>query len=257
MKGVIPRLQKDLIVLHNLKISLLGLSLLAVLSGCQTAQTKSDNITRIQIEEAHLSHLSEKAQVSLKIYSGTELVEEMEFSGLNRLPYIYTPTKALSGTRLRAEVSVSKAGEVLLTAKSPLVPQQVNPVVLQAQQSESLTESYWSAVDVVDRGIPPSVKTTLALRENGRISGFSGCNHYRGQYSQISRFVEIAEFETTNNICANPVMYHEGRYFRFLKSVDYYEIREGKLLLFMPESDLPIVFDRTDKAAVQLSMKKK
>lgn len=242
-------------MLNNLKFFLLSLPVLAVISGCQTTAPKPDNVTRIQIEDGSLTRLSKKAQVNLEIYSGSQLVEKAEFSGLNPLPYIHNPAVELNGADLRAEVSVSMGGEILLLGESTLAPAETNHLALKPQDSSSLTESYWQAVDIVGRGIPPTVKTTLALRENGRISGFAGCNQYRGRYNEAARFVEIGQFESTNNICANPVMYHENRYFRFLKTAEYYEIKENKLLLYTSEGETPIVFDRTERADVLLSLK--
>ncbi len=226
----------------------------ASLMGCQSSNLKQTGASQIEIEGQGLSRISDKAKVALVIRSGDQLLEAVEFSGLSKLPFRFTPKTIINDAT--AEVTVSFSGATVLTGKQKLVANQLNTVVLTSSEVKETEESYWKAVDIAGRGIPPDVSTTIALRDNGRITGFAGCNQYRGNYRTLSSFIVVEDIETTSNICANPVMYHENRYFKFLKSVEIFKEENGQLKLYTAESEQPIVYSSIDKQEILLSLQK-
>ena len=226
----------------------------ASLIGCQSSNLKYTNTSQIEIEGQGLSRISDKAKVALVIRSGDQILEAVEFSGLSQLPFRFTPKTNIND--VTAEVTVSFSGATVLTGKQQLVANQLNTVVLRSSEAKETEETYWKAVDIAGRGIPPDVSTTIALRNQGRITGFAGCNQYRGNYRTLSSFMVVESIETTSNICANPVMYHENRYFKFLKSVEIFKEENGQLMLYTAESDQPIVYKSIDKQEILLSLKK-
>lgn len=232
------------------------LPLILFLCGCQSASVKPEGATLIKIEGNSLSRISKNAEVRIEIYSGSTLLEAQTKKGLNHLPFEYVPNSAISESNARVVVSVWLEGEQLLSGETAILPKQINHVVVSGGEQNTLIHSYWKAVDISGRGIPPNISTTMILRENGRISGFAGCNQYRGDIKTVARFVQIGNLENTHNICANLVMYHENRYFKLLKSAEYFEVKGDQLKLFTPENAKPIIFDRTDKDTVLLSYKR-
>lgn len=239
------------------KFHLLTLLLFVVsLAGCQSSSVKQSNVTRIDIEGNSLSRISDMAQVQLFIYSGDKVLEQADFSGLERLPFAYVPKLEQGNEQLTARVSVLFGGVEVLQGKTAVLPKQSNTLTLEPLSVTTREETYWKAVDIAGRGIPPDVSTTIALRTQGTITGFAGCNQYRGHYQAVSSFIAFNEIETTSNICANPVMYHENRYFKFLKSVEIFKVTDEQLLLYTSESDQPIVFTSVDKQEMLLSLRK-
>lgn len=226
----------------------------AAVAGCQSSGLKQITTSQIEIEGQGLSRISDKAKVDLVIRSGDQILETVEFSGLSELPFRFTPKTNINDAT--AEVMVSFSGATVLTGTQQLVANQLNTVVLTSSEAKKTEETYWKAVDIAGRGIPPDVSTTIALRDKGRITGFAGCNQYRGHYRTLSSFIVVEAIETTSNICPNPVMYHENRYFKFLKSVELFKEENGQLMLYTAESDQPIVYNRVDQQGVLLSLKK-
>ena len=225
-------------------------------AGCQSTSVRQSGTTQITIEDNGLSRISDKTQVIIQIKSGESILETLKFNGLAPLPYTFTPSLVSENSSLTALVSVTFADEVILRAEKVLILKQMNSISFQRTDSDAKDESYWAAVDVAGRGIPPDVSTTIALRGQGKITGFAGCNQYRGFYRTVSSLIVFDEIESTSNICANPVMYHENRYFKFLKSVEIFHLDNDQLMLYTSESDKPIVFTRIDKQEILLSLGK-
>lgn len=232
------------------------LTVFLLIAGCQSAGVRHAGTTQITIEDNGLPRISDKAQVRIQIKSGDSVLETAKFNGLAPLPYTFTPSLASGKSPLKALVTVTFAGEVILSAEKELTPNQMNSVSFQRTGSDTREESYWAAVDIAGRGIPSDLFTTIALRDQGKISGFAGCNQYRGFYRTVSSLIVFNEIESTSNICANPVMYHENRYFKFLKSVEIFHLDNDQLMLYTSESDKPIIFTRIDKQEILLSLRK-
>ena len=232
------------------------LTVLLSIAGCQSAGVRQAGTTQITIEDNGLTRISDKALVSIQIKSGDSILETVEFNGLAPLPYTFTPSLVSGNSPLTAMVTVTFADEVILRAEKELTANQMNSISFQKTGSDTKEESYWAAVDIAGRGIPPDVSTTIALRDKGKITGFAGCNQYRGFYRTVSSLIVFDEIETTSNICANPVMYHENRYFKFLKSVEIFHLDNDQLMLYTSESDKPIIFTRIDKQEILLSLGK-
>ncbi|MGH1461713.1 MAG: META domain-containing protein [Neptuniibacter sp.] len=228
---------------------------LLVLTGCQTSNFKAGSVTQISIENHALTRISEKALVTIEFRSDDRVLETTEFYGLKRLPFVYTPNSVSGESGIRAFVTVDFNGNQVVRAEKSLTPNALNNISLSSTDSELSGETYWKAVDIAGRGIPPYVTTTLVLRANGRVNGFAGCNQYRGEYSTLSMFMEFSQIENTHNICPNPVMYHENRYFKHLQSAELFEFESDQLSLFTQLSDKPIIYNRIDKQELLLSLR--
>lgn len=241
--------------LHSLRV-LFFLTVFLSIAGCQSAGVRQAGTTQITIENNGLTRISDKAQVRIQIKSGDSILETVEFNGLAPLPYTYTPSLDSENSPLTVLVTVTFADKVILSAEKALTSNQMNSISFRKTGSDTREESYWAAVDIAGRGIPPDVSTTIALRNQGEITGFAGCNQYRGFYRTVSSLIVFDKIESTSNICANPVMYHENRYFKFLKSVEIFHLDNDRLMLYTSESDKPIIFTRIDKQEILLSLGK-
>ncbi|WP_372737808.1 META domain-containing protein [Neptunomonas sp.] len=72
----------------------------------------------------------------------------------------------------------------------------------------SLKNSSWNVPSVASRGLMDYPKLTFTFKET-EISGFSGCNRFRGSYTVLDSRLEIDELITTRKLCSKVVMFQE------------------------------------------------
>ncbi|EAR61235.1 META domain-containing protein [Neptuniibacter caesariensis] len=226
------------------------------LSGCQPSSVnKHPNSPKdLVINHASLSHLSSDAIVSVTLDYKGEQKNQVRQIVVENLPFHYNLKDTSISDLEKIEVEVKIGNQVQLRGSGSGA--MINMIQLSEVSSQPLTNTFWKAVDISGRGIPLSGTTTLAVLDNGKLSGYSGCNQYRSNFSFAGSFIDIKEPLLTRKICSSPVMYHENRYLQLLQSAEYFEINaEGRLNLFLAESDKPIIFEPTTQQAVRVSLK--
>lgn len=103
----------------------------------------------------------------------------------------------------------------------------------------------WVAEDIGGKGIIDNSHLTLTLA-NGGVSGSSGCNTYRGQYTHDGLSLTFGPMMSTRMACMAEALGNQERdYLDVLSKVTGYEITaegalilkaaDGRALRFMPE----------------------
>lgn len=86
----------------------------------------------------------------------------------------------------------------------------------------------------------PLADTTItAIFEDGRVSGSSGYNSYRGEYKVKKSKLTLGTLQWTVMLCTEPegVMEQENDYIEMLLAAERYELRDGELLIYFTEHD--------------------
>ena len=230
----------------------------SVLSGCQTQLVNTEPQSGyVSIQSKALSHLPPTAKVVISFLDSEGLVKQDELNGIKHFPYYYRLPEFSARTPSNVEVNISIGNGQSLLRGEGVVSEDANvSIQLDALTGKDLANTYWQAIDISGRGLPPTVKTILAFNNKGKLSGHAGCNHYRTAYSSSANFIEIEKAELTRQICSSPIMYHENRYLHFLKGAEYYSIdKEGNLSIYVSEREKPIKFSVATYQEVEVTMR--
>ncbi len=230
----------------------------SVLSGCQTQLVNTEPQSGyVSIQSKVLSHLPSTARVVISFIDDKGVVKQDELDGIRSFPYYYRLPEFSERLPSSVEVNISiGSGESVLSGEGVVSTGANVNIQLQALTGKDLANTYWQAVDISGRGLPPTVKTTLAFNNKGKLSGHAGCNHYRTAYSSNANFIEIEKTELTHQICSSPIMYHENRYLHFLRDAEYYSIdKEGNLSIYVSEREKPLKFSAATYQEVEVTMR--
>lgn len=85
---------------------------------------------------------------------------------------------------------------------------------------------------------------TLTFEENGQISGESGCNFYRGSYSESGAALEFEEITGTLKACEDQIMEQEQQYLQALRSASRFTIEGDSLTIWYQEEGGVLNFTR-------------
>lgn len=107
----------------------------------------------------------------------------------------------------------------------------------------SLKDSSWNVLSVASRGLMDLPKLTLSFKE-AEVSGFSGCNQFRGRYTVVDSRLEVGELLTTRKLCSKVIMFQE-----------YLLLNELKKTLFLSRTDNRVILlTNNNGEATTLSM---
>lgn len=93
-------------------------------------------------------------------------------------------------------------------------------------------------------GTDETVEQFIQFSENGKLSGFAGCNSLFGSYSTkgaemgSDRSLKLGPLATTRKACSSPVMNAEFEFLKNLESVATYKRSSRHLELFDEEEKL-------------------
>jgi len=73
------------------------------------------------------------------------------------------------------------------------------------------------------------------------ITGFAGCNHLRGRYTQRGTQLALSALASTRKACAQPQMRQEQRFIELLGAADAYRI-EGRTLSLLQGDTVRLSF---------------
>ena len=93
---------------------------------------------------------------------------------------------------------------------------------------QSLEGTEWTLVSGVEA--PPNAVPTVTF-DGELVTGFAGCNDYRGEYEVEGDSIEIVGIAVTAMGCPAPEMQTEEAYFSVFDQVDAWSIEDGELVL--------------------------
>lgn len=102
----------------------------------------------------------------------------------------------------------------------------------------SVKNSAWSVLSVASRGLMDYPKLTLSFDE-AEVSGFSGCNQFRGGYTIVDSRLEVGELSTTRKLCSKVIMFQE-----------YLLLNELKKILLLSRTDNRVILLKNNNGEV-------
>jgi heat shock protein HslJ len=101
-----------------------------------------------------------------------------------------------------------------------------------AQPGISLDGTEWVLLRLATGHLVPGSYITLIF-DGGQISGYGGCNRYRGHYEVVDSALTIPEITRTARACPGleGVMDQEAAYVRTLTDAAYFQVKDERLLI--------------------------
>ncbi|MFC2037136.1 META domain-containing protein [Chloroflexota bacterium] len=101
-----------------------------------------------------------------------------------------------------------------------------------AQPGISLESTEWVLLRLGTSHLVPGSHITLSF-DGGQVSGYGGCNRYRGRYEVVDGALSIPEITRTARACPGleGVMDQEAAYVRALTSAAYFQVEDEGLLI--------------------------
>ena len=250
------RIQKDLNVF--LRAFLLVFLICTALMGCQSLDVRTGtNHNYLKVSSDAIAHITDKADIVLTLSQQGDVLDVIHYPQINYIPYTVKLPNNMPLDGVMADIKVIMDGAELMYGITVLSDISANHIELFPAYEKPLTKTVWKAEDISGRGIPSFLETTLTIKENGEWGGFSGCNHYKGHYRTAASLIEANDFVLTRKRCSSPVMFHENRFLKYLKMVEYFSVQNDKLTLFVEGTDKPIVFSAIKSAGQSLSQNAK
>lgn len=97
----------------------------------------------------------------------------------------------------------------------------------------------WQVEDISQGGIIDNSMVTLALTDDGRVSGSTGCNRYFGNVSLGSDTFSVSGIGSTRRACAPALMMQETRFLDALQSTRRFELDSHTRLILIDEHGTP------------------
>lgn len=93
-----------------------------------------------------------------------------------------------------------------------------------------LDGTVWQVEDVDQGGIIDSSMITVAFND-GRVTGYTGCNRYFGSYETVGSSITVRELASTLKACAPAISAQEQRFLHGLMGATSYRMESGTWLL--------------------------
>ena len=119
--------------------------------------------------------------------------------------------------------------------------------ILSINPFADLVNTYWKVVSIYDApvamGSSQMREAFLKLmRKDRKITGFSGCNNYKGTYEFAGNTLRFGPVAMTRKVCLNG-METETNLMRVLANTAYYSIHEHRLKLYDQQRNVIATLD--------------
>jgi heat shock protein HslJ len=94
-----------------------------------------------------------------------------------------------------------------------------------------LTGPAWQIGSLAGEPLPADVQPTLRFESDGAVTGFDGCNHFRGRYRITGVGVRFAELASTRMACTGSRGDVAGKLYAALDGVRLFRLADGHLIL--------------------------
>ncbi|MGL4241117.1 MAG: META domain-containing protein [Beijerinckiaceae bacterium] len=99
----------------------------------------------------------------------------------------------------------------------------------------ALRGSEWRVISLSGGGLPADAGVTVAFHAENRVTGRSGCNSYFATAESLGGRIAFGAVGSTRRACPPPQMALETRFLQILRSVDRWDMRNGRLTLMAPD----------------------
>lgn len=116
----------------------------------------------------------------------------------------------------------------------------------QSTKSDKLTElrgTHWTV-----EGIPRQVTASMAFGQDGRLTGFSGCNRFFATYTSDGARLTISGIGSTKKMCPDVEMSVERELLKTLEVVNRWQGTAQKITLTAPVNQTKIQLARDTKS---------
>jgi len=110
------------------------------------------------------------------------------------------------------------------------------------QQPVNLTGTQWTLEEIGGKPAIEHSKATLAFLQAGRVSGHGSCNRFMGPAEMSGDKIKLGPLAGTKMMCDPGASDQETAYLKALESVQKFEVKDGKLLIYVAGSDAPLRF---------------
>lgn len=104
-----------------------------------------------------------------------------------------------------------------------------------ASSKASLTNTYWKLVELDGARVTMTPEqereVRITLDDNGKVSGFTGCNRVMGGYTVAADVLRFTQLGGTRMMCPPPAMQLESAVLAHLNSVTGFRIEGEQLIL--------------------------
>jgi heat shock protein HslJ len=117
-------------------------------------------------------------------------------------------------------------------------------LIFNAFAQKKLTNTSWEVKVIkgeammLDSAAMPFIKLS-----EGRLSGFTACNHLTGKYELSRKKISFTEVGGTKMFCGNPNGDIEQALYESLKSVVSWKIKQGKLFFYNHEKTCVMILE--------------
>lgn len=109
---------------------------------------------------------------------------------------------------------------------------------------DGLTWSQWWAVSINETDVITDTMVTMFLRQDGEITGSSGCNWYGCRYNQKGRYIRISGSDITSMGCAEDILDQEESFLACLQDSYSFKVEGDTLVLYDVSGKVLVVCER-------------
>lgn len=124
----------------------------------------------------------------------------------------------------------------------------INVPGMKASAGATLLQTTWILEDLADDSgmmVPAQNATTITAQfdSSGRVTGFSGCNHYSAKYTIKEYALSLQPPVITELSCVDPaIMHQESLYISDLVRIYEFRIRDSRLVMYDTTGKESLVF---------------
>jgi heat shock protein HslJ len=122
----------------------------------------------------------------------------------------------------------------------------VSTAPVAAQPANLLAGSEWRPLEIRNVSMPANTQLRVRFASEGKLTGFSGCNHFFGSYKVTERKLAFSDFGMTRMACPDAITNLERILLDALSSTAAFERHRATLALFDHDGAQIAKFAQTD-----------
>ena len=105
-----------------------------------------------------------------------------------------------------------------------------------------LTGTQWSLEDLGGNPVITDSRATLTFPETGKVAGNGSCNRFTGAAEIAASAIKLGPLASTRMACMGEASTQETEYLKALEGAQRFEVKEGKLYLYVSGAEKPLVY---------------
>ena len=115
--------------------------------------------------------------------------------------------------------------------------------------SGNLEGSRWQLEDLAGKPVLANSQATLAFPEAGKVAGNGSCNRFTGSVEIRGSAIKFGPLAATRMMCEPDASSQETQYLKTLEGAQRFEVKDGKLYLYMSGTEKPLVLHRSQSSS--------